>query len=99
MATEAPPPKKARRKFTKEEIAEQRARAAAKRATLTDFQDGNQVMTLEQTAARHGVSKPTLVRIIRAGNGPRVTRLSERRIGIRVCDYREWAEARLREAA
>ncbi len=41
-----------------------------------------------------GISQSTGWRMVAAGTAPRITRLSTRRIGIRVRDYQAWADAR-----
>jgi hypothetical protein len=96
----APAQKKTKRPpLTQEELAirrEGKIRGRAERTALVDYSNPLQVMTVEQTAAREGTSRITLLRQIRAGNGPRVIQLSAKRVGIRVCDYREWQEARMR---
>lgn len=52
------------------------------------------VVSLRTAAALAGISTVTLRRLIASGNGPRVLRLSERRLGIRVSDLRDWLESR-----
>jgi hypothetical protein len=37
-------------------------------------------------------------RLVREGNGPIITQLSERRPGVRVLHHRQWADARARGA-
>ncbi|WP_147026074.1 helix-turn-helix transcriptional regulator [Methylobacterium oxalidis] len=41
-----------------------------------------------------GLSVSTMRRLIRAGRGPRILQLSERRIGIRRTDLDEWLTSR-----
>lgn len=41
-----------------------------------------------------GMSPATMRRLVKAGRGPRVVRLSERRIGIRRADLEAWAASR-----
>lgn len=53
----------------------------------------NRVVTLRHAAAMLGVSDRTLRRQAGKGTGPRLIRLSERRIGIRVKDLNEWMDA------
>ena len=50
-------------------------------------------------AAMIGVSLPTLRRRVRAGDGPPVIRLSERRIGYRLRDLRKWLDANTEQPA
>jgi predicted DNA-binding transcriptional regulator AlpA len=54
----------------------------------------------EKTAAEFvGLAAITLERARKAGTGPRHVRLSERRIGYRVCDLVAWLDTRLSETA
>jgi predicted DNA-binding transcriptional regulator AlpA len=46
----------------------------------------DRVRTLAETADLLGISVPTLRRLIAAGTGPKVIRLSPRRLGIRDSD-------------
>jgi predicted DNA-binding transcriptional regulator AlpA len=95
------PAKKPKTPLTKEQLAARlagRERGRANREALTDYQNPNQVLTVKQVAALEGTSEITLLRKIKANKGPRTIRLNARRIGIRVCDYIEWQEARMREA-
>jgi predicted DNA-binding transcriptional regulator AlpA len=52
----------------------------------------NRVRSLRETAAMAGVSLATLRRRIADGTGPRVTRVSERRVGIRDRDREVWLD-------
>jgi hypothetical protein len=52
------------------------------------------VITLSQFASNTGISLVTLRRLIARGEGPAVTKLSARRLGIRVRHAREWLDAR-----
>jgi len=54
----------------------------------------DQVLTLSQFAKLAGISSVTLRRRITAGDGPIVTRLSQRRIGIRLRHGRAWLDGR-----
>jgi predicted site-specific integrase-resolvase len=54
------------------------------------------VMTLGEWAALNGFSVWTAQRLIKAGKGPVITQLSDRRIGITVAANREWQQARER---
>jgi predicted DNA-binding transcriptional regulator AlpA len=49
---------------------------------------------MRETAAILGVSDHTLRRLIRRGDGPLVTRLSERKVGVRDSDREAWLTAR-----
>jgi predicted DNA-binding transcriptional regulator AlpA len=81
-------------KLTKKELAEQRAHRAAKREASTQYDNPRQVMTLDQVARLDGTSKPTLLRQIAAGTGPKTIRLSTRRVGVTVGDYDAWQRVR-----
>lgn len=52
----------------------------------------NRVLTLPYAAEMLGMSARTLRRQSETGQGPKIIRLSERRIGIRIKDLREWME-------
>jgi hypothetical protein len=54
----------------------------------------DRVLTLSEFAEIAGISLVTLRRRIAAHDGPIVTKLSERRLGIRVRHAREWLDAR-----
>jgi hypothetical protein len=54
----------------------------------------DQVLSLSEFAKVAGISVVTLRRRIIAHDGPIITRLSERRIGIRVRHGRAWLDAR-----
>jgi hypothetical protein len=54
----------------------------------------DQVLTLPDFAKIAGISVPTLRRRIAGGDGPVITKLSERRIGIRVRHGRAWLDER-----
>jgi predicted DNA-binding transcriptional regulator AlpA len=54
----------------------------------------DRVLTLPEFAKIAGISVVTLRRRIAARDGPTITRLSERRIGIRVRHGRAWLDAR-----
>jgi predicted DNA-binding transcriptional regulator AlpA len=56
----------------------------------------SRVLTLAQWAALNSISLTTAKRLFRAGQGPKVVQLSERRIGIREADNVEWQAARVR---
>ena len=52
------------------------------------------VLSLSQFASNSGISLVTLRRSIARGEGPTVTKLSTRRLGIRLRHAREWLDAR-----
>jgi predicted DNA-binding transcriptional regulator AlpA len=57
------------------------------------------VRSFQVTAELLGISVPTLRRMISAGTGPTVTRLSERRVGIRDSHRTAWLDARADKTA
>jgi predicted DNA-binding transcriptional regulator AlpA len=67
---------------------------------LTAFgEDFDRVLSFPQWAKLAGLSERTGRDIIERGDGPKVVQLSPNRIGIRVCDHREWLTARTRKTA
>jgi predicted DNA-binding transcriptional regulator AlpA len=56
--------------------------------------DELRVITLEETAKILGVSFATLLRMKARNEGPPTIKLSQRRIGVRIVDLREWQEKR-----
>lgn len=56
--------------------------------------DDQRVMTIAQWAEVNGFSVWTGQRLIKAGKGPIVTQISDRRIGITVRNNRAWQESR-----
>lgn len=67
---------------------------------MTDaFDDGDRVMTLPQVCERAQLSRTTFKREIAAGRGPKIVRLSERRLGVRVRDYRDWLDRKSEKQA
>jgi hypothetical protein len=61
--------------------------------------DLDRVMSFPEWAKMAGLSERTGRDIIERGDGPRVVQLSPNRIGIRVCDHREWLVARTRKTS
>jgi predicted DNA-binding transcriptional regulator AlpA len=59
----------------------------------------DRVMTLPEIAQLTGLSVITLRRMVKDRTGPTITKLSERRIGVRVRHAREWLDARTSNAA
>lgn len=55
-----------------------------------------QVLSFPQAAARSGIVKRTLERLIAAGDGPPVVQLTGRRVGILEADLAEWINNRRR---
>jgi hypothetical protein len=64
----------------------------------TISEDLDRVLSFPQWAKLANVSERTGREIIERGDGPKVVQLSPNRIGIRVCDHREWLAARTRKA-
>jgi predicted DNA-binding transcriptional regulator AlpA len=60
-------------------------------------EDLDRVLSFPQWAKLAGLSERTGRDIIERGDGPKVVQLSQNRIGIRVCDHREWLAARTRK--
>src|SRR5262249_57169534 len=58
----------------------------------------DRVLSFAEWFALNGIDKRTGGRIIRSGNGPVVTQLSDRRIGITVGNNRHWQEAQARSS-
>jgi predicted DNA-binding transcriptional regulator AlpA len=63
---------------------------------ITEHDD--QVVTELKAAELCGISRDTLRRRFKAGNGPKRLRLSAHRIGYRLRDLRSWLEAQTEEA-
>jgi hypothetical protein len=55
----------------------------------------DRVLTLRQIAAAASLHPRTLRRLIAKGNGPTITRVSDRKRGVRVRHLREWLEHRV----
>jgi hypothetical protein len=58
--------------------------------------DDQQVLTIKQFADLNGFSVFTARRLIKAGKGPVVTQISDRRVGITVANNGAWQRARER---
>jgi len=58
--------------------------------------DDQRVMTIAQWCEVNGFSPWTGKRLIKAGKGPKITQISDRRIGITVANNRRWQQARER---
>lgn len=56
--------------------------------------DDERVINLSTFSAMAGLSIATTRRLIKAGQGPRLVRMSARRVGVRVGDARRWIEHR-----
>ena len=60
--------------------------------------DEDRVFTMSEWAEAASISPRTARELIATGKGPRVVELSPNRLGIRVCDHREWLAERTRKA-
>src|SRR5262249_44904808 len=58
--------------------------------------DDHRLLSIPQAAKVCGISVWTLRRLIKAGKGPRITQISDRRIGITVGNLRNWQQSRER---
>jgi predicted site-specific integrase-resolvase len=58
--------------------------------------DDQRVMTIDQWCQLNGFSWWTGQRLIKSGQGPKITQLSPRRIGVTVANNRKWQAARER---
>jgi hypothetical protein len=74
--------------------AEQRPRSERDRAL-----DDQRVMTIPQWCEVNGFSLDTGRRLIKAGKGPVITQVSDRRVGITVGNNRAWQQSRARSNA
>jgi predicted DNA-binding transcriptional regulator AlpA len=61
---------------------------------LDDYPLEDRVMSFSQWCKLTDISIATGRRLVASGEGPRILRLSARRIGIRLSDHRAWLEAR-----
>ena len=58
------------------------------------YLDDERVVDLTAFAAMTGLSIATARRLISAGQGPRLVRVSPRRVGVRISDVRRWLDQR-----
>jgi hypothetical protein len=65
-------------------------------AELNRALDDQRVMPFDYWCAVNGFSRSTGRRLVKSGNGPRFTQLSERRSGVTVGNNREWQKSRER---
>jgi predicted site-specific integrase-resolvase len=72
--------------------AEQQRRQSERDRALDDMR----VMTLRQWCEVNGFSWHTGLRLIKAGKGPKITQISDRRIGVTVANNRAWQKSRER---
>ena len=61
--------------------------------TTANIDPDDRVITLNEAAQVSCLSIATLRRRLAEGAGPRIVRMSERRVGVRVRDLRAWIEA------
>jgi len=80
--------------FSAREVERQRAE---RQQLLQHSLDDDKVLTFAEWCKLNRIGQRTGRRIIRSGNGPVVTQLSERRIGITVGNNRRWQTARARQ--
>jgi predicted DNA-binding transcriptional regulator AlpA len=66
-------------------------RAKPQATPVTDLR----VITTQEFADSNGLSLATVKRMIARGTGPRVIRLSTKRVGIRLADALAWQEGRV----
>jgi excisionase family DNA binding protein len=59
-----------------------------------DRDEAIRVLSKGEAARVVGVSNDTFQRLLDGGKGPPLTRVSDRRVGIRVVDLHEWLDAR-----
>ena len=83
---------------TKRQRAQRLKKARAKKLQLRQrlVDDDDAVLTFKEWCALNGHSERQGRRILKSGNGPTVTQLSDRRIGITRRNNREWQEKRAR---
>jgi hypothetical protein len=74
------------------EVERRRRQSEGDRATLDDYR----VLSFRQWCELNGLSPATGRRILAGANGPVVTQLSERRIGVTIAANRHWQESRAR---
>lgn len=61
---------------------------------LPPYLNDDKVIDLTMFSAMAGVSIATTRRLLKNGQGPRLVRMSARRVGVRVRDARHWIEHR-----
>jgi len=88
-------PPRAKRSYNRKQAQRTRRRTARIREQSV-LHAVDRVLTIKMWALANSLSFSTARRIIAEGNGPKVVRLSERRIGIRESDNRAWQDARVR---
>jgi hypothetical protein len=91
-------PRRHRKSKLEREQAKKKRRAQAERDRAAIPNNDFCVLTFAQWCNVNGFSLATGRRIINAGNGPLLTQLSERRIGVTVANNRTWQASRVRGA-
>ena len=71
-------------------------RRTQRQQSLQHSLDDDKVLTFAEWCALNKIGQRTGRRIIRSGNGPVVTQLSPRRIGITVANNRHWQASKAR---
>lgn len=61
--------------------------------------DPYQVLPFKKWIELAGVSRSTGWKILHSGDGPKMIRISERRVGVRVLDHIKWTERLARRAS
>ena len=87
-----------KRTETKQQREERLAKGRAERRQLRQrlAEDDDAVLTFKEWCSLNSVSERQGRRILTSGNGPTVTQLSDRRIGITRRNNREWQASRAR---
>lgn len=85
---------------TEEEREKRLKKARAEKLLLRQrlVEDGDAVLTFNEWCSLSGFSPRVGRRVIKSDNGPVVTGLSDRRIGITRKHHREWLEKRARQS-
>jgi hypothetical protein len=77
-------------------ISENGRHGAARRRALDPALDDERLLSFTDWCRLNSLSEDTGRRLLRSGQGPRVIRLSKRRLGISIADNRAWRAARER---
>jgi predicted DNA-binding transcriptional regulator AlpA len=75
----------------------ERRRRQSERDRALHLDNDHRVLTFRQWCELNGFSAATGRRLINTGEGPIITQLSSRRIGITIGNNRRWQEARARK--
>lgn len=65
-------------------------------ATAPAFLNDDRILSFRQWCELNGISPKTGQRLLKSGNGPQVTMLTDRKIGVAVRHNRSWQESRAR---